>query len=181
MRLARRVAIAAVLLTALGGLCVHYGATYDDNWPHPTGDQIQQEGLESFTGDRVLLFGEVRAVNGDAETITIHVVDDNDEVAAELEVRGVDDQVAPGGVVQVYGVLESGAVMDADRTVVVNRDPSATTYKLVTSVVGLLLAVGYFLQQWRFDVRGLAFEPRISDSELESEPETEPAEVRQRG
>jgi hypothetical protein len=181
MRLARRVAIVAVLLVVLGGLCVHYGATYDDNWPHPTGDQIQEQGLEAFTGDRVLLFGEVRAVDADAETITIRVVDDNDEVAAELEVRGVNDNVAPGGVVQVYGVLESGAVMDADRTVVVNRDPSATTYKLVTSVIGLLLAVGYFLRQWRFDIQRLAFEPRPADSAPDSELETEPEEVYHRG
>ncbi|QCS42034.1 DNA-binding protein [Natrinema versiforme] len=170
MRPAIRLAVVATLLVVLGGLCVHYGAAYDENWPHPTGDQIQDRGADAFVGDRVLLFGEVRAVDADAETITIHVTDDSDAVAAELTVTGVEQRVEPGGVVQVYGVLESASTMHADRTVVVNRDPSATAFKLGASVVGLLLAAGHFLRHWRIDVRELAFEPRAADPERDAEP-----------
>ncbi|WP_226479842.1 DNA-binding protein [Natrinema amylolyticum] len=170
MRPGSRLIIVAALLVVLGGLCVHYDAAYDENWPHPTGDQIQEQGLEPFVGDRLLLFGEVRTVDSDAKTATIHVMDDSDEVAAELEVRGVDSDVKPGGVMQVYGTLESETVLRADRTVVVNRGPDATAYKLGASVVGLLLAIGYFLRQWRVNLREFAFEPRAVEN---AEPETQ--------
>ncbi|SEP69297.1 DNA-binding protein [Natrinema salaciae] len=169
MRLSRRVAVVAVLLVALGGLCVHYGATHDDNWPHPTGEQLQERGVEAFVGDRVLLFGEVRSVDADADVITIHVVDNSDAVAAELAVSGVDERVEPGGVVQVYGVLESETTMRAAETVVVNRDRSATAFKLGASVVGLCLAVGYFLRQWRVNGRSLAVGPRAVDADPEAD------------
>ncbi|PCR90463.1 DNA-binding protein [Natrinema ejinorense] len=173
MRPATRVVVVAALLLVLGGLCVHYGATYDDNWPHPTGDRIQDAGLEQSVGDRVLLFGEVRSVDAEAETITIQVTDDSGEVAAELEVRGVASDVKSGGDVQVYGLLESETELAADRTVVVNRDPSATTYKLGASVVGLLLAVGYFLRHWRVTGRELAFEPRVDPATSDGGPKSE--------
>ncbi|QLK26830.1 DNA-binding protein [Natrinema zhouii] len=168
MRTASRIVIVAALLLVLGGLCVHYGATYDDNWPHPTGDQLQERGTEPFVGERVLLFGEVRAIDGD--TISIHVTDDNDAVAAELEVYDIHTRVEPGGVVQVYGVLESETVLRADRTVVVNRGPNAAAFKLGASVVGLLLAVGYFLRHWRIEIRELTFRPRAIDDKHGSEP-----------
>lgn len=163
MRAASRIVIVAALLLVLGGLCIHYGATYDDNWPHPTGDPLQERGIEPFVGERVLLFGEVRTV--DSDSITIHVPDDNNEVAAELEVHNIHDRVEPGGVVQVYGVLESETVLRAERTVVVNRGPNAAASKLGASVVGLLLAVGYFLRHWRIDIHNFAFQPRTADSE----------------
>lgn len=104
-------------------------------------------------------------------------MDDRAELAPPLEVRGLDKPVAPGGVVQVYGPLESETVLVAERTVVVNRSPSATTFKLATSVVGLLLAVGLFLHQWRIDGRILAFRPRAADPGT-TDPD---AEVNERG
>lgn len=168
----------AALLVVASGLCVHYGAVYDENWPHPTGEQLEERGTEPFVGERVLLFGEVRSVDADADEITIHVSDDG-AVAAELEVSGVEKRVEPGGVVQVYGLLESETELRADRTVVVNRDPSATAYKLGTSLLGVLLAVGYFLRQWRVNVREVAFEPRAGDPEDGRTPD--PEEVRRRG
>ncbi|MFA9417887.1 DNA-binding protein [Natrinema sp. HArc-T2] len=167
MHLQKRRIIVALLLAVLGGLCVHYGATYDENWPHPTGDQLQEQGPEPFVGERMLLFGEVQTV--DADTITIHVIDDNDNVAAKLKVHGAEKPVEPGGVVQVYGVIESETELHANQTVVVNRNPSATMYKLGTSVVGLLLAVAYFFRQWQIDFEKLAFKPRTTTHDSESE------------
>jgi len=172
MRLASRITITIILLTTLGGLCVHYDTTYDENWPHPTGEQLQEQSPEPFVGERVLLFGEVQTVNPDATTINI--TDDNDNVAAELEVTGIEDRVKPGGVVQVYGVLESKTKLHAEQTVVVNRDPSATIYKLGASVVGLLLSVAYFFRQWQIDFQKLAFKPRTTK-------DPEPEEVHNRG
>ena len=159
MRPAVRFAVAVVLLAALVGLCVHHGATYDERWPHPTGDQLREE-YDAFVGERVLLFGEVRTVDRESGTATVRVTDSAGAVAAELAVDGIDQPVAPGGTVQVYGTLEADRTMTADRTVVVNRDAAAARYKHVASVAGGLLAVGYFLRYWRPTVRRVGFEPR---------------------
>ncbi|WP_440764297.1 DNA-binding protein [Natronorubrum sp. DTA7] len=160
MRLAARIVVSTLLLAALFGLCVHYGGAYDDNWPHPTGDQLRDE-YDAYAGERVLLIGSVQSVDG--ETIEIHVTDSADEVAAELEIYGLEKTVAPGGTVQVYGVLESDRTMTADETVVVDRDSAAFDYKLVTSVVGVLLAIGSFGRHWTVNPRTLAVEPRGRD------------------
>ncbi|SDJ56148.1 single stranded DNA-binding domain-containing protein [Natronorubrum texcoconense] len=161
MRLVVRIVVSTLLLAALFGLCVHYGGAYDDNWPHPTGDQLGAE-YDAYAGERVLLIGSVQSVDG--ETIVIHVTDSADEVAAELEIDGVDEPVAPGGTVQVYGVLESDRTMTADETVVVDRDANAYGYKLGTSIVGVLLAIGYFGRHWTVNPRTLAVEPRETET-----------------
>lgn len=161
MRLAARIVVAAVLLTALLGLCVHYGGTYDDNWPHPTGDQLRDE-YDAYAGERVLLIGSVQSV--DRDTIVIQITDSADEVAAELEIHGVDESVAPGGTVQVYGVLEPDRTMTPEETVVVDRDASAFGYKLATSIASVLLAIGYVGRHWTVNPRTLAVEPRRAET-----------------
>ena len=163
MRLAVRLAVAVLAVVALAGLGVHYGATYDEHWPHPSGDQLGDD-YDAFVGERILLIGEVSSVDAEADTVVVRVTDSADEVAAEIAVSGVDESVEPGGTVQVYGVLEADRTMDAEAVVVVDRSPAATGYKLGVSVLGILLAVGYFLLQWRPNPRKLAFEPhRPSD------------------
>lgn len=159
MRRSVRVGVTVVLLVVLLGLGVHYGATYDENWPHPTGDQLQEE-YDAYVGEQVLLFGEVQTVDDSA--IVIHVTDSTDEVAAELTIHGVDADVEPGGTVQVYGVLEADRTMHPDETVVVDRSPTAFHYKLATSTLGILLAIGFFFRYWRANPRALAFEPRTN-------------------
>ncbi|KDE59103.1 hypothetical protein EL22_24620 [Halostagnicola sp. A56] len=167
----RRLALGIVLSLALLGLCIHYGAAYDDAWPHPTGDQLAAHGSE-YDGERVLLFGDVQTVAGNR--IAIHVTDDGGDVAADLEVRGVDTAgLEPGGVVQIYGTLEfeetrthDGTVL-ADEVVVVNASPRAGAYKYVASGLGGLFAAGFFLRYWRIDIRQLRFVPRgDADSEV---------------
>lgn len=164
----RKFVLGIVLSAVLLGLCVHYGTTYDDAWPHPTGDQLAGGGDE-YVGDHVLLFGDVQSVHEDS--ITIHVTDDHGDVAAALEVRNVETtDLEPGGVVQVYGVLESDSTgahdgtMDAEEIVVVNSSPDAATYKYVASALGGLFAAGFFLRHWRIDLRWLRFEPRAEAS-----------------
>ena len=171
MRLAVRAVIVVVLVMALLGLCVHYGGTSDENWPHPTGDQLQDD-YDAYAGDRVLVFGDVQSVDRDAGTIVIHVTDSADDVAAELEISDAATAVEPGGTVQVYGVLEDDRTMTADRTVVVDRDATAFRYKLLASVVGALLAVGSFLRYWTLDPRAVAFEPRSNTPDRPSTPTT---------
>ncbi|ELZ03354.1 hypothetical protein [Natrialba aegyptia] len=165
MRPAVRVIVATLLLTTLAGLCVHYGATYDEHWPHPTGDQLQDDPGQ-FTDQQVLLFGEVQTAAED--TIAIHVHDDAGDIAAELEVTNVDKSVEPGGMVQVYGVLDSDQTMTAEKTVVVNRSDGASTYKYVVSLAGALLAIGYFCKHWQPLPQKLGFEPRTGRTERDT-------------
>ncbi|ADD03711.1 uncharacterized protein Nmag_0113 [Natrialba magadii ATCC 43099] len=164
MRFAVRLGISLVLVVALFGLGIHYGATYDENWPHSTGDQLQDD-YDEFTGDHQLVFGEVQSISED--TMTIHVTDSADEVAAELEIHDHDatDQVDPDGLVQVYGVLESDRTMTADELVVVNEDNTAEQYKLLTSVAGVLLAIAYFFRHWNPSLDKFGFEPRPNKEE----------------
>ncbi|OIB58854.1 DNA-binding protein [Natrialba sp. SSL1] len=168
MRFAVRLGITLVLLLTLLGLGIHYGATYDENWPHPSGDQLQEDYGE-FTGDHQLVFGEVQSISED--TMTIHVTDSADEVAAELEITHHDatDRVDPGGLVQVYGVLESDRTMAADELVVVNEDDTAEQYKLLTSIVGVLLAIAYFFRYWKLTLTKFGFEPRPNKEETQDD------------
>jgi len=155
--------IAAILLVgALLGLCVHYGATYDENWPHPTGDQLATE-YDTSVDERVLLIGEVISTNPSDETATIEITDDADETAAEIQVHGVTQSVAVGGVVQAYGTLHADRTLTPTNIVVVNHSSWDGGYKLVTSVVGLLLAITYFVIHWRPDFRRFVFDQRTPD------------------
>jgi len=155
-----RVIVLVVLAFALGGLCVHYGATSDENWPHPSGDQLAEEPGD-WDGERVLLFGTVREVDGDEKRLVVEVEDDAGDVARVVEVRGTTAAVEPGGLVQVYGELtERGTVQHADRVVVVHASPASQWFKLGASGVGGLIVSGAFLRYWRIDWRRLRFEKR---------------------
>jgi len=158
MRLAVRFAIVVACIVALVGLGVHYGATYDENWPHPTGDQLADEPA-GWDGERVLLFGTVETVAEDRFTMRIET--DAGEGARVVEVRGTSTDAEPDGVVQVYGELaERGTVQHADRVVVVVASPDLQLSKYGISLVGLVVLIGTFLRYWRLDVRRLAITPR---------------------
>ncbi len=146
-----------LLLLGAVGLCVHYGTVYDDRWPHPTAEELDED-FESYGGSEVLVFGEVQSVDGD--NAVIHVLDRDDDVVAELTVHGFRGDVSPGGFVQVYGTLHADRTMDASRTVVVTPDSTSRYYKLGISLVGAMLAIGYFFRHWRIDVGRLAIVPR---------------------
>lgn len=157
-----RVRILAIfaLLVLAGGLAVHYDATYEDQWPHPTGDQLAEEPA-GWDGERVLLFGTVTAVDVDEDRLVMEIEDSAGDIARIVEVRETHGNVEPGGVVQVYGVLsERGTVQTAEAVVVVNENPGDQRYKLGTSVLGVGLAAGMFLWYWRIDWRRLEFLPR---------------------
>ncbi len=146
-----------LLLLGTVGLCVHYGTVYEDRWPHPTAEEFDED-FESYSGSEALVFGEVQSVDG--ERAVIHVLDRNDEVVAELTVHGFRGNVSPGGLIQVYGTLHADRTMDASRTVVVTPDSTSQYYKLGISLVGAMLALGYFFSHWRIGVRRLAIIPR---------------------
>jgi len=158
MRRVSRLGALVIVLALTLGLCVHYGATYDENWPHPTGDQLAEE-PGGWDGEQVLLFGAVETVSEDR--FTMRVETDAGDVARVVEVRGTSVDAEPGGTVQVFGELtEQGTVQHADRVVVVVATPELQLSKFVISFVGLVVVVGYFLRYWRVDPRNLAITAR---------------------
>jgi hypothetical protein len=166
MRTGLRVAVGIVLLFGVVGLCIHYGATYDTNWPHPTGEQLATD-YDEYVDDRILLIGEVQSTDPVDETLTIEITDDADEVAAEIEIHDTTAAVEPGGTVQAYGTLQAAETMTATETVVVNHGPTESQYKLAVSVVGILLAIGYFLTQWQLNLQQLTFNQRSTTTEAD--------------
>jgi len=159
MQTGLRVAVGILLLFGVVGLGIHYGATYDAKWPHPTGDQLGID-YDTYVNERVLLIGEVTTTSPVDETVTIEVTDDADEVVAEITVHSTTAPVKPGGTIQAYGTLHADKTMTPTSVAVVNRDSTDAQYKLAASVVGILVAVGYFLSHWRFTHRRLTFEQR---------------------
>lgn len=158
MRRGVRLGAIAVLFVLTVASCVHYGATYDESWPHPTGDQLAED-PGGWDGEQVLLFGTVETIGGDQFTMTVET--DAGEAARVVEVRGSSVGAEPGGIVQVYGTLsEEGTVQQADRVVVVVESPDEQFSKYAISIVGLLVVAGFFLRHWRIDVWKLAFTAR---------------------
>jgi len=167
-----RVAGVVVLLAAVGGLCVHYDATFDDNAPYPPTDDLATE-YENYVGEETLVFGDVDRVDADAERATVRV--DSDEGEFELLVRGFTERVQPGGVVQVYGTLEADYTISATNVAVVNPAGGSKAYKYAVSVVGAVLVLALFFRRWRVDTESLAFELRSgSDAEGDGESDALP-------
>ena len=157
MRARYRLAVIVIAGLLTFGLGVHHGATFDTNWPHPTGDQLADD-IDGWDGEDVLLIGEVTMVIPEEEAIVIEIDDSHDQIVAVVEVEGVAPDIEEGGVIQVYGELdEEASVLAADAVVVVNRGPSDEHYKLGMSILGVLVAIGLFLRHWRIEWRSLRF------------------------
>lgn len=155
-----RLLVAVVLLAGTIGLCVHYGATYEEGWPYPTGQQLATD-YERHVGETALVFGEVRALE-DGGTVVVRAMHSPGELTTDLVVTDVDEAVRPGSTVQVYGRLEPDRRMDAEEVVVTHRDRGYrdTLYALGTSLVGIALAVGSVARYWRVNTRELSMEAR---------------------
>jgi hypothetical protein len=158
MRLVYRLSAVAVLLALTLGLCVHYGATYDENWPQPTSDQLADD-PDGWDGEQVLLSGVVETV--DENQFSMRVGTDAVAVARVVTVRDARVDAEPGGVVQVFGELsERGTVQRADRVVVVvaSAERPLSTYAIVLLGIGTVAAL--FRRHWRIDLRTLTVIPR---------------------
>jgi len=161
-----------VLLAAVGGLCVHYDATFDDNAPYPSTDDLATD-YEHYVGEETLVFGDVERVDAEAERATVRV--DSDEGEFELVVESFTERPQPGGVVQVYGTLEANYTMVATNVAVVNPAGVSKAYKYAVSVVGSVLVLVLFFRHWRVDTEGLAFELRSGgDAEADGDADAAP-------
>lgn len=157
MRLAVRVLGVVVLLGAVTGLCLHYGANEERADPYPKNEALATD-YDAHVGEDTLVFGTVRDIDRDANTATVEV--DSDVGPFDMTVTGFSGSVQPGGVVQVYGVLRPERTIDATNVAVVNPAGSSNLYKYAVSAVGAVLVLALFFRQWRFDPDGLAFEVR---------------------
>lgn len=155
-----RLLIAAVLLAVILGLCVHYGATYEEGWPYPTGEQLATD-YASHVGERALVFGEVRSVT--EEEVVVRVLHSPGALTTDLVVEGKEVEALaatePGSAVQVYGTLEPDRRMVAEE-IVIERDPGETLYATTASLVGIAVAVGSVARRWRVNVREFRIEAR---------------------
>lgn len=146
-----------VLLGAVVALGAYYDANDERHWPYPTEEQLDAD-YDRYVGERALLFGTVERIDDDAGTATITV--EHSTGSFELVVRGVEADVRPAGVIQVYGTLEPDGRVTAERVVVVNPAGASKLYKYAVSTVGALLVLALFFQYWRIDRATLSFEGR---------------------
>lgn len=144
----RRALLGAVLLSALLGMAVHYGAVGPRHDEVMAG-QAMLSVAEPPVGESVYVWGEV-AGHPDAGTTRVDAGARTVTVTRRLA-------APPGTVVQVAGTVGPGWTVAPERVVVSSGD---RTYLYGVSLVGLAVAAVAFHRRWRFDPEHLAFVPR---------------------
>lgn len=139
------------------GMGIHHDGEYDQRWPYPDSDDLATD-YTPHVGETTLLFGTVEAVSPESRAAEVRV--DHSDGSFVLTVREFAAAVEPGGVVQVYGMLESDYTIAARRVVVVNESGGAELYKYGVSVIGALLVLVTFFRHWRIDWQSKGFEAR---------------------
>lgn len=145
--------VAIACLVGLAGLCIHHDMTEEDRWPYPTNEDLDEE-YGAHVGEQTLLFGDVRSVNENGMTVELSDTELTIRVRMSPAADGMPEEVSTGGFVQIYGELQPNQSMVASEVVVVNSNSIDEWYKLGASVVGSLVAVGYFLRHWRLSKTG---------------------------
>jgi hypothetical protein len=141
-----RVVIAFGLCLTLGGLFVHAEITEDQRSPYPDAEDLSSE-YDSYVGQEVMIFGTVTEANEGGMEMRAEA----DGTSITLQVTGTEAAVEPGGVVQVYGTLEPGQTIAAERVEVVNSSRWAELYKYGASAVGALGFLLLFFRYWRLN------------------------------
>lgn len=156
-----RVSVLMLLLALLGGLFVLGGT----DWPaSPTvgPDPVDvAEEPEEFIDEEVHLSGEII----DAEEAVVEVEYGDEALGTngefEVELEGVPpEELEEGHELTVGGELVDEETVDVADHPFATRAPWERQYMYAISLVGALLAVGYGLNTWRFDIREFGVEPR---------------------
>ncbi|AJF26096.1 hypothetical protein JZX76_15455 [Haloarcula hispanica] len=155
MRVWVRAVIVLVLCLILGGLFVHAAVTEEQRSPYPDAADLST-GYESYVGQHLMVFGTVTETGDGGMAIRA----ESDGTAITLRVTGTEAAVEPGGVVQVYGTLESNQTIAAERVEVVNSSRWAEFYKYGASAVGALGFLLLFFRYWRIDRETWTMEAR---------------------
>lgn len=143
-----------------GGLCVQYATV--DQWSYPSPQEFDSNPEQ--TGEtQVLLFGVVQDIDPDNDELSILT---GPAMQSRFIITDVPDSVtseigSDGAAIQVFGTPgENGDTVRADRIVVDYRDQADRYYTYLTSLLGGLLASGYFLRHWEINLQKLRFTPR---------------------
>lgn len=142
----RHLFVAFSLLSMAVASGVHYDAVYEQKWPYPTDDELSSN-YKQYIGEQVLIFGDVESIDRTAHQATIEV--EADAGSFTLTVEGIDADVEPGGVVQVYGTVRSGHTIAASNIVVVEASSGTRLYTFAASGFGAVLALAAFFRYWR--------------------------------
>lgn len=143
----------AILLVVTAGLCVQYAVA--DLWDYPGSSDVVER-PDAHEGESVFLFATVQEIDG--ERVTVEWDDHDIDIASvEPETRA---GLEPGASIQVDGTVTGPSTVEPDEIVIDYRDVRDLAYVLGTSLLGGLLAAGYFLRHWRLDWRRLRFQPR---------------------
>lgn len=151
-----RLALLCFLLVATFLVCVQFSEP--DRWSYPDGETFWKN-PGAFEGEQLLLFGEVRNVDYANGTVTVSWFD------GRIEGVGLDrsalDAMTEGSSIQLWGTVdENPRRLLVAETVVDIRDGGDWAYLIVTSLAGLVVAVGNFLRYWQIDWRTVSFESR---------------------
>lgn len=149
----RRLVALGVLVCALGGLAVFAGTME----PDPS-DNHYPDGIE-LAADFVAYHGESVEVSGTVvgtDPVVIEVETGIDRPLA-LTVLNVEEAVAVGQELRVFGTARPDETLVAHETVVVS--PWETYYAWAVSLVAGLWVLGRFLRGWRFERSTLSFAP----------------------
>ncbi len=171
MQRAYRLLGIVVLTLAAVGVNVAYATAELQPGPDTTAiidDPTAQDGKD------VLLFAEVVRESGEELTVVLEekrvvgvgfggTTSDatTHEIVVQTEQSEIAGTVEAGSNIQIYGTLhEESTVLVAERIVVDFQNASDWRYMYLTSIVGTLIAVGYFFKHWRVNLREFRFEPR---------------------
>lgn len=156
-----RVLLALVLVVALAGLLVWYGAlpSSDPATNHYPDEDHVAPNPDAFVGQSVVLGGHVVAT----DPVVIEIT--HDGTTSEFTIQNANEALQtsgaplePGDRVTAFGTLTDASTLEAERSL--TREPWELQYMYVVSVLGGLWVAGRFVQGWRFDRGRLAFVPR---------------------
>lgn len=161
----QRLLVSLVLVVALLGTCVWYGAVAAE--PDPTRNDFPENddvapAPGAYVGDRVTLSGAVAATDPVVMTITSDGVTWRVtlENASAAHLRGADIQ--PGTGISVHGTLTDRHTLATDRAV--TRAPWGRSYMYGVSVIGAVWVLARAYTGWRIDRDRVAVVPREQGS-----------------
>lgn len=144
-----RLLVVSVLLLALGGMMVHYGAARADHFPYTPTTELHDD-TPAQVGATTYFWADVTAVHQDTFEVA--------NVALKTTVLGSTDGLQAGDTVQVYGTVRPGLKIDAERVVVSNQLNRLYMF-LISGFAPLIVGlVGW--RYWWFDWQTLTIRRR---------------------
>lgn len=145
----KRVLAFVGLFVVLSVLFVDYSANIDVSDPYPSDTELQTN-YDAQVGKSIHVWMYVTEVDR-----TSFAVKDDD---LEFTVRGSPTNIEVGDLVQVYGTLEAGHIIDPERIVV--SDATNRAYMFVVSGMAAVLTTGLFVREWTVDIETWTLVPR---------------------